>query len=320
MLRADDFRDIEATEAQHRWWHNRAIHNAYGIARGLGIALETTGKTQVVSVAPGLAYDGFSRELMLPRRQIVALPSNLPSIGSLRVALVIRYAAPPQRSPGDGGACFTEQCVGQHGTVEFTWCRCDLVTPQRGVALGELLFQGRGQAPTLPPFAPMRTRGVAMPALGSGTTVAGNTPWDPWAVNWDNSDAIFQSVIGVQTVIDTSAAGFSDVPAYFAWLEGPLWNPYTRQLVPAIFPSLADEAIDSFTFRLWLSNNPLTQGAHNIAAPAPPAKTTGVTLVSDAGSFASFARQQGLWVSWVGCQKIPPKINLGLDLGYKEPA
>src|SRR5439155_6053236 len=31
MLRSRDFNDIHATEEQRRWWHNRALHDAYGI-------------------------------------------------------------------------------------------------------------------------------------------------------------------------------------------------------------------------------------------------------------------------------------------------
>src|SRR6266571_1601325 len=34
MLRGRDFRDQLAIAAQLRWWHNRAIHHAFGIAYG----------------------------------------------------------------------------------------------------------------------------------------------------------------------------------------------------------------------------------------------------------------------------------------------
>jgi hypothetical protein len=34
MLRSADFRAQSADTAQHRWWHNRALHNAYGVYRG----------------------------------------------------------------------------------------------------------------------------------------------------------------------------------------------------------------------------------------------------------------------------------------------
>ena len=31
MLRSRDFNDMHAVEEQRRWWHNRALHNAYGV-------------------------------------------------------------------------------------------------------------------------------------------------------------------------------------------------------------------------------------------------------------------------------------------------
>src|ERR1035438_517824 len=38
MLRSRDFRDDGAIEAQRRWWHNRALHAAFGINYGLQVA------------------------------------------------------------------------------------------------------------------------------------------------------------------------------------------------------------------------------------------------------------------------------------------
>src|SRR5262249_23851380 len=39
MLRSRDFRDQAAQQAELRWWHNRALHNAYGVVAGLGVTL-----------------------------------------------------------------------------------------------------------------------------------------------------------------------------------------------------------------------------------------------------------------------------------------
>jgi len=300
MLRSRDFRDIEATEAQRRWWHNRAIHNAYGVRRGFGIRLVPSAGSYAMSVQPGVAYDSFSRELFLETLQTIPLPADAPAVANIRFMLLIRYCDPQhgaQSVPAE--ARFTEQSGGRRGTVEFVWRRSDLVSPNSGVALGELLYKsGR---PVLTPFVPMRAQALAMPVVASGTTVAGYTPWEPWVVEWLlGGDRALEGTIGVQTTVDTSAAGFSDVPVYFAWIDGPLWNPDTLQLLPAIVPSLAGEAIDSFTFRLWLSAPQRLDAGDAAAAP----EGRGITLVSDPNSFVSFAQQQGLRVAWVACQSI----------------
>jgi hypothetical protein len=128
-------------------------------------------------------------------------------------------------------------------------------------------------------------RPLARPQLGSGSTVPGNTGWGLWT---DGS-----TVFGVQTTIDTSAAGFTDAPCYFAWLEGSVFNPQTQQLVPALFTSIAEETVDGFVFRIAF---PFLQFVILAASNIPP-----VIYVAPE-DFALFARKQNLYVSWVGCQ------------------
>jgi len=113
--------------------------------------------------------------------------------------------------------------------------------------------------------------------------------------------------IGVQTTIDTSAAGFTEIPQYFAWLEGSIWNGQSMQLVPALLPSVTDESINSLTFRLILlppNSTKIIVGARaSLAAAAPP-----IQLIRDSNEFALFAQQQQLCVAWLGCQ-MPPNTQ-----------
>src|SRR6266849_730658 len=69
-LRSFDFQDQRRIEGQLRAWHNRALHNVYGIAKHFldGLTVETV---QIafgvggVRVSRGLAYDCYGRELLL---------------------------------------------------------------------------------------------------------------------------------------------------------------------------------------------------------------------------------------------------------------
>jgi len=70
MLRSRDFRDQAAIEAQLRWWHNRALHNAFGVVEGM----EVTQDASSVMVGRGLAYDCFGRELILVQEESIAVP------------------------------------------------------------------------------------------------------------------------------------------------------------------------------------------------------------------------------------------------------
>ena len=113
------------------------------------------------------------------------------------------------------------------------------------------------------------------------------------------------AAIGVQTRIDTSAVGFTGVPCYFASLQGSVWNPQLQQLVPAIFPSIADESITGFTFRLWLQIPQFyvveLAFEENTGVSAPAAE---FAFVSDPSDFFLFAQRQELYVSWIGCQML----------------
>ncbi|WHZ21123.1 MAG: hypothetical protein OJF47_000235 [Nitrospira sp.] len=307
MLRAGDFLDNQRVEAQRRWWHNRALHQAYGIYQGFAATLikDHKGRPAAIKVTSGVAYDCFGRELVLDCNARVPLAATTAAKNGLLI-LLVRYRDLPSRDVTDArsaSCCLAGEQVSS-GTVEFVWSEDDGTAHLEGVALGRLMYSEglvkRFVASAKPPIS----RPLARPTLGTGSTVPGNTPWQPWEYHSIGSERnSFTFEIGVQTRIDTSAAGFTDIPQYFAWLQGPIWNPQTMQLVPALLPSLADETIDGFTFRLILLPPRedvifLTKSASVFQRRIHP--------VRDSNSFAVFARQQKLSVVWLGCQ-MPPK-------------
>jgi len=308
MLRSRDFLDIEAVEAQRRWWHNRALHNAYGVAEGLKCSLVPPASPSGVSVCPGVAYDVFGRELILERPLTIPFPSSVPQgfdiEASLLTSLLMRYKAPSRGLRPDeiSEVCWAECGSVAAGTAEFAWKLNDVLKPADGVPVCQVsrsTFGGVEEHRYVLVDTRLSAQPLARPLLASGTTIPGNTPWEPWTAGFTANDAgaLFPASIGVQTWIDTSAAGFTRVPCYLASLQGSVWNPQTLQLVPAIFPSIADESVTGFTFRLWLQVVPSQTFARAIG---------GFSFVTDPQSFFLFARQQKLYVSWIGCQMPVP--------------
>src|SRR5262245_14932559 len=61
-LTADDMTDLDVTNAELRWLHNRSLH-----PWGIGIGLEVSGEKgdTVVTVKPGYAVDILGRELIV---------------------------------------------------------------------------------------------------------------------------------------------------------------------------------------------------------------------------------------------------------------
>ena len=98
VIRSGDFNDQAANDDQLRWWHNRSLHNAYGVAFGIlqGFDVELTDSSaREVTVRPGVAYDCFGRELLLLRDRKSRIPEEI-SEGT--ATLLLQYQPPAARA------------------------------------------------------------------------------------------------------------------------------------------------------------------------------------------------------------------------------
>jgi hypothetical protein len=258
LLRSRDLRDRLATSEQLRLWHNRAAHAAFGVARGLEVTLG--GPPPSVTVQPGVAYDCLGRPLALLAPRSLPLPA-----GPTPSTLVARARA--------GG---TEP--------ELVWLgpRPD---PRDGAPIARLTFPGG--TPTLAP-APAGARRLAGPRVAWGSTQPEGTAWQPWLVpdfpEADKPPRLFP--VGVQVTVDTGAAGFTDVPCYFAWLQWPQVG--STQLDYRFYALLAlqyveEPATDRFVFR----------------AALPAELRRGGDRTAPGEELVGFAAGQRLYVCWL---------------------
>ncbi len=253
-----------------RAWHNRALHEAYGVREGLEVTLEPP--QQAVEVAPGLAYDAFGRKLILEQPRRIPLPDGeLPEHG---LRLVMSYAR--GRRVGRQGslsqACWPGDPPGM-GQISLNWQSGKWFDPRTGVPLALLL-----PGPELAPDSyPRRSRPLARPRLAHGATLPGNTAWRLWKhiISYEAittgeieptgeevaaglNSAIRQEtrehVLGLQVEIDTSAVGFTDTPCYFAWLQGDLWAAGLVEFLDKITPYIvgADPGLRRIGTSLYL--------------------------------------------------------------------
>jgi hypothetical protein len=256
LLRSRDLRDEIVNDLELHWWHQRAVHEAYGVAAGLDVSDPDAGR---LTVAPGVAYDARGRDLLLLDEATVALPT-----ADAAVALVLRYRAAP---PG----------------VALGWLTPGRVDPCDGVVLAVL---DPGSPPVLRRAAPRGGAGAGPRRRGGGAP-PGATPWAPW-----NELRRLRVARGLEVAIDTRAAGFTDVPCYFAWLQWPhLASAPADGAVEFELLGLQyvqEEAIGGFTFRVVVARPvPLFFGRSGSAGVGDP---------------VSFARSQQLHVCWLGIQ------------------
>ena len=222
-LRSRDFNDIHAVEEQRRWWHNRALHNAYGIHRdpdvapGFDAALSSDGT--FVTVTAGLAYDAFGRELILETDQTVMLPAVAQDNDVFVLFVRYRMAAPDRRKENFAAVLCANQGPVRPGFVELVWGRPQSFAFTDGVLLAAVKIVGGKGTPADLPFPLSVSKPLARPQLASGSTVPGNTAWEIWTYGIAGAAGAESVAVGVQTTIDTSASGFTDSPCYFAWLQ-----------------------------------------------------------------------------------------------------
>ena len=239
-LLSRDFRDQAAYEEQLRWWHNRSVHEAYGVRYGLEVSVAAAAAEPAVEVTRGLAYDGFGRELILPAARTVRVPA-----GPEPRLLVIRRRL-------EGSACSAADlagvCLGDPAPrgADLAWLAAGELRPADGVPLARVIYSD-GEPALDDNFHAPASRPLARPRLGRGSTVAGATAWRPWSFRLRPRFL----APGLEVRIDTRAAGFTRRPCYFAWLQGAIPFGKTGVYLPVFqWIERSEEDPRGFLFRL----------------------------------------------------------------------
>ncbi len=223
-LTSRDLTAITALAALMKAWHNRALHDAFGVAEGFDI--EGDGRT--VTVGPGTAYDVHGCPLVLDRNVSVDVP---PLDGEARLLVARR----PSRR-GDRTCCGAADVAMPSEALEFGWVAAECYTPALGVALAKVEDDLSIRVSVRQPV-----RRERQPAIGFGATMPGQTDWRVW------SDA---PLSGIEVTIDTSAAGFTGTPCYFTSLQ--VTTPTGFGFLSPYWERIVNAGPIGFTLSLWL--------------------------------------------------------------------
>jgi hypothetical protein len=283
-LLARDFREEAAQADERRAWHNRAVHQAFGIAAGLEVTPLDASTARTVAVSPGLAYDRTGREILVRRALTIAVPPLPPSTAEATFDLLLRLP----RSPG---------CAGSE-SAELGWRPSSARRSIDDVPLARFGFFNETIEQDSRFSAP-RTRPYARPRIASGSTLPGNTPWQPEEAPADLPRRSDRGT-SIATRVDTSGAGFTEVPCYFAWLEGSLVDEVAGVFLPAMFTQVTDETLTGFVFRIWLPFPVRREGIERSVMAR--ARTLNLRVTRTFAEVQRFALAQRLAVSWLGCE------------------
>jgi hypothetical protein len=238
MMRARDFTAQLAEAERLARWHQRAIHNAFGVRFGFDVALDTSPGDPHVRVECGVAFDCFGALLVLQRPRVIAVPP-LEAGQSLTLSVRTRGAGHACACGCDTAAVDTSPRAAASHLLEdelaFDWHARRHDDPGHGVLLARVTGAGGGEV-SVDATVRALARPLARPRVGSGATIAGRTPWEPWAG-------------GMQTRIDASAAGFTQTPCYIASLIAT-GEPLSFVQMPLFFTHVFDPGPAGFTFRI----------------------------------------------------------------------
>lgn len=284
-LRAADGRDQARFDALRRRLHNRALHATEGVSFGLGVSV-VTGGVATWEVGCGLAYDCHGRELLLQRPRRIPVPTEAGWL-LLRPRKIPKSSSSSCCTTSDPG-CLPEEALLLDADFELAWIK-GVDEPLEGVALAKLNADGTSD----PDFRPRQARPRAKPRLARGETVRGDTPWEPWIIQQpDGKGGFSDKVVGVQTHIDTSAAGFTRTPCYIATIQSQAWDVAKAEFAPAFFPHVADPSVDGFTFRLLMTEIARRRYSawFESSRVAATARGIGERLQVEVGATASFQK------------------------------
>jgi hypothetical protein len=136
------------------------------------------------------------------------------------------------------------------GNAELVWLPKRTFTVRDGVPLLLTTIDNNviGMAPS---FVMPRARALARPRIVSGATIPGVTLW---RVS-DTSGGTKNSLFRVDVRVDTSSAGFTDVPEYFATLQGTLTSVDgdTIQVLCLHFDHVEQPRVNEFLFSFFIA-------------------------------------------------------------------
>src|SRR5215213_264257 len=135
-LLSRDFRDQTTYEAQLRSWHNRALHNAFGVSYGYAVTLNN-GRIQIDC---GVAYDCFGRELILQSPREISLP---PAPGEDFQSMTLVASFKTADRP-------TSDCSSRRLEPWFEWKLSRSVEIVDGVPIAEISYEPSAPLETLP--------------------------------------------------------------------------------------------------------------------------------------------------------------------------
>jgi hypothetical protein len=205
-LTARDLQDDHRRDVLLRRLHVRHLHETWGIATGFDV--QAAGTT-AVAVGAGYALDIYARDLVLSASMALTVPPVPGPQVFVLVATYLQDCAFPSAAAG-AAVCLNTPVHPRRERPAFAWRTSSELEVGPMVPLCSLTVENKTIKGAIETRVRRYARRLVRPHLAAGRTDADAALWQPW---WNRGilDGYFQQV-------DTSDAGFTAAPQYFAEL------------------------------------------------------------------------------------------------------
>lgn len=250
LLKARDLQDAADRTSRLGGLHVAAVHGTWGVALGYGVSVSK----RTLTLQPGIAYDCQGRRIVLSTQARIPLPE--PEEGTQWYDLTIRYQSDMVAEGGRRSPCLGErrspyeERPGWRWHLAGSWAADERPPLASSLKLGleiplaRIAVASEGERHAGPDFSYRRhARGLVHPHVASGTIEAEKA--------WDGAAAVL-----LEVDVDTSEAGFTDTPYYFAQLTQNPWvdldNPTQAAKAPILGPfiTISDPREKRFTLEV----------------------------------------------------------------------
>jgi hypothetical protein len=212
-LTAQDLTDLQDANAQLRWLHNRSLHG-WGI--GIGYAVTGEAGDTTITIAPGYAIDCLGRELILTQPVTIPVPAVAgvsaggAQLSSATFFLTITYLDDALQPTVESrpGVCLPSGTVRLAEGPLVQWQQLKDIQDGLNVILAEASVLNCQLNAPLGLDVRRNARPAEQPYINAGQVAPAAITWTP-------------IVGGIIVRVDTSAAKFASIPAYFTHVMGP---------------------------------------------------------------------------------------------------
>ncbi len=285
-LTARDLADERRRGEWLRWLHTHVLHGSWGIVLGYEV-VPVTGDPHSVLLKPGFGVDGPGRELILATALVLPAPAAPPGVQYFVLTASYQADGAFRDRPALAGLCVGGGLDPRQDRPAFAWRRLDEVRFGPEVPLARVRVNN-GTVEAIDGGVRRMARRQIRPYVDWGVVELDEVQFKPVPAH---AGVHSNAPVYVYADIDTSAAGFTRTPVYFAQFVPPDGSPAPAD--PATF--IMQPRAKSFRFGVvWPAR-----------MAQPFFSTLGVSAARAALGFATMPRRI-LWVGFETVAGCPP--------------